>query len=416
MFCILEVGGFVLGVGRKRKRLLLALALLLLTPYLATAGHSRLNERKMESITPIDDYTSAQRGEPEPIFVDSPEDFESYGFPGDGSASNPYTIQDLNISYSRSACISILNVNVCFVISNCILEGNSSLYPIIWLRNVQNSTIEENIVIGGREGIIGSQTRNLRILGNTICDGNGGLKLIGSLNITVVDNSIYRNSFGIELDSTTNCSFSTNRIYGNREWAGFLVGETSRFNAFNSNLVGWNVWGTSWSFNALDYGGNNTWFSNSWSDYTPPGPYNISGDAYSQDVQPTLLVDVEAPQINSPVDVVMGEGSQVIVSWYPRDAFPFEYTLLLDAEITSTRLWIDDEISFNLQYLDPGDYNLIISVTDGSGNTTTDMVFVSILYVFLRDIGTELVAYASILSVLLFIVVLWLIKRRPLTR
>jgi parallel beta-helix repeat protein len=409
----LKVGGFVLSVGRKRKRLLLALALLLLTPFLATSFHSRLNEHKMESITPIDDYASAQDGETEPIIVDSPEDFESYGFPGDGSASNPYAIQDLNITYTHSTCISISNVNVCFVISNCILEGNSSFYPIILLQNVQNSTIEENIIIGGREGIFCSQTRNLGILGNTICDSISGLKLVSSLNITTVDNSIYRNSIGVELDSTSQCLFSTNRIYGNRELAGFLVGETSGFNSFNSNLVGWNVWGLSWSFNALDYGGNNTWFSNAWSDYTPPGPYNISGDAYSQDIQPTLLVDTEAPQINSPVDVVMGEGSQVNVSWYPRDAFPFEYTLLLNEEITSTGLWIDDEISFNLQYLEPGDYDLIISMTDGSGNVSEDLIFVSVLHVILGEIGTELVAYASVLSIVLFIVVLWVIKRRP---
>jgi hypothetical protein len=402
----------VLGVGRKRKRLLLALALLLLTPFLATAVHSNLNERKMVSTIPIDDFASAQHEEMEPIFVDSPDDFESYGFSGDGSVSNPYTIQGLNITYSQSACISISNVNASFVISNCILESDSSFYPIISLLNVQNSTIEESIIVGGSEGILGSQTRNLRILGNTVCDSNSGLKLISSLNITALDNSIYGNSIGVDLAYTSQCFISTNRIYANKQFSGLNIDGTSDFNIFTSNLIGWNIWGSGWEYNALDDGGNNTWFGNSWSDYSPPGPYNISGAAYSQDILPTLLVDVDAPQINTPEDIVMGEGSQVNVSWRPRDAFPFEYTLLLDTETTSTGVWIDDEISFNLQYLEPGDYNLIITVTDGSGNTTVDDVFVSVLHVILRDIGTELVAYASALSVVLFLVVLYLLKRR----
>jgi parallel beta-helix repeat protein len=412
VFCILEAGGFVLSVGRKREWLLLAVVLLLLTPFFATAVHSGLNERKTPSTISIDDFTSAQLEEREPIIIDNPEDFESYGLPGDGSAINPYAIEGLNITYTQSACISISNVTVSFVIRNCILESNGSFYPIIWLQNVQNSTIEENIIIGGREGIHGSQTRNLMIFRNTICDSNSGLKLTSSLNITAIGNSIYRNSFGIELVSTSQCLFTANRIYGNRAWAGFLVGETSTFNAFTSNLVGWNIRGSSWTHNALDYGSDNVWFSNSWSDYTPPGPYNISGDAFSQDVLPTLLTDVEAPQINTPEDIVMGEGSQVSVSWRPRDAFPFEYMLIQNAEIVRTEVWIDDEISFNLQYLEPGDYNLILSVTDGSGNTTEDFVFVSVLYVILKGIGTELVAYASALSVVLFLVVLCLLKRR----
>jgi parallel beta-helix repeat protein len=359
------------------------------------------------------DFTPAQLEEREPIIIQNDADFVNYGFPGNGTESNPFVIEGLNISSGDESCISISNVIVSFVVRNCILRNAHTSYPVIRLLFVHNSTIEENIIIGGSEGILGLQTRGFSIRGNTICDSSCGLRFSNSLNITVLGNSIYRNSMGVDLESTSQCFFSTNRIYANRRFGpGLDVDATSDFNAFTSNLVGWNVWESVLTYNAHDDGGNNTWFGNSWSDFPPPGPYNISGEAHSQDVLPTLLLDREAPRINAPEDIVMEEGSQVNISWRPRDAFPLEYTIYMNAEIGSTSAWVFDEFSFNLQYLEPDVYNIILFVTDGSGNTTQDFVFVSVLPV-LGGIGTELVAYASALSVVLFLVVLCLLKRRP---
>jgi hypothetical protein len=412
---VLMGGGFVLGAGRKKHGLFLALALLLLTPFLATSNSLILNERKITAYNSMADFTPAQLEDREPIIIQNDADFLDYGFPGNGTESNPFVINGLNISSGERSCISILNVTVSFAIRNCILRNAYTSYPVIRLLFVHNSTIEGNIIIGGGEGILGLQTSNLGIRGNIICDSAYGLRFSNSLNITVLGNSIYRNSIGVNLESTSQCYFSTNRIYANRQSAGsagFRVDGTSDFNTFTQNLVGWNVLGSAWTYNALDHGSNNLWFGNSWSDYAPPGSYNISGGAFSQDLLPTLLVDIEAPWINTPEDIMLEEGSQVNISWRTRDAFPLEFTLHMNAEIVSTDVWVFDEFSFNLQYLEPGDYDIILSVTDGSGNTTEDIVFVSVRPEFLSDIATDLVAYASVLSIVLFLVVLCLLKRR----
>ena len=399
------------GVGRKKQWLLPTLVLLLFTPVLASSAQSFYLRGGSVVLDAMTEFMPAQYEDWGPIFIENADDFEVYGFPGDGTGSNPYIIEKLNVSTLEDPCIWISDVNVSFVIRNCRIHNQGTSYPAIRLTNVQNGTVEENIIIGGFEGIHGSQTRNLRILENIICDGAKGLGFITSLNITTEGNSVYRDTVGVALTNTSRCFFSANKIYGNTH-AGFMVDNTSSNNTFLSNDIGWNDIRTFSSMNAEDNGNNNTWHDNSWSDYASPGPYNVSGYSNAQDLLPTLLIDREGPIINSPGDIVMGEGDARNVTWYPRDVFPLEYIIRIDAESTSTGAWFDDEYSVNLGDLEPGDYTLIISVADGSGNATDDIVQVSVLYVPFKDIGTELVAYASALSLVLFLAVLCLLKRR----
>jgi hypothetical protein len=348
----------VQGARRKTQKFLFAFALvlLLLTPVLAASAQSVYLERESLSLEAGTDFRPAQFEEMGPITIQDAADFVRYGFPGNGTGSNPYIIERLNITTLGEACIQIHNVNVSFVIRNCILDNQrASFHAVVELANVQNGTIEDNIIIAGVEGIRVSQSANLWILDNTICNSGSGLRLVSSLNITASGNSVYRHSLGVVL--------------------------------FN-------------------------WNANLWSNYASPGPHNITGDSNSQDLFPVLLIDREGPIINSPNDIVMGEGSNVNVTWFPIDAFPYEFTIHENAVATGIGAWINNEFIVNLRNLEPGDYTLSISVEDGSGNTTDDIVEVSVLFVILGDIGTELVAYASVLSIVLFLVVLCLLKRR----
>jgi parallel beta-helix repeat protein len=399
------------GVGKKEQGLFLALALILLAPFPAISARSIFNENKLSASVTIGDLSPSQYDDSEPIIIQNEADFISYGFSGNGTLSSPYLIEGLNISTRGETCITIADVNVSFTIRNCFFRNDRASYPVLWLLNVFYSTIEYCVTIGGSEGILGSLTRNLTILGNTICDGTHGLRFINSINVTVEENSIYSNSRGVELVHSSHCLFSNNRIYGN-SLRGLNVDESSTNNSILSNLIGWNEITAIYSHNAQDDGGNNTWSGNSWSDYVAPEPYNITGEAQSQDLLPTRLIDVEAPIINAPADIIMGEGSQVNVSWYPIDAFPSQYWVRMNAIVISQGAWVNDEFTLSLQDLEPGDYDLFLSVADASGNITEDYVFVSVLFVILGDIGTELVAYASALSVALFLLVICLFKKR----
>jgi hypothetical protein len=89
----------VLGAGRNTKKLLLPLALLLLTPVLAASAQSFYHERESLSLDTVTDFRPAQFEEMEPIIIQDSADFVSYGFPGDGTESNPYIIERLNIRH-----------------------------------------------------------------------------------------------------------------------------------------------------------------------------------------------------------------------------------------------------------------------------------------------------------------------------
>ncbi|MFX1440173.1 MAG: hypothetical protein ACFFFD_07980, partial [Promethearchaeota archaeon] len=75
------------------------------------------------------DFVPAQYEDWEPILIQNADDFVRYGFPGDGTESNPYIIERLNISTSEETCIWISDVNVSFVIRNCRITSYPSRTP-----------------------------------------------------------------------------------------------------------------------------------------------------------------------------------------------------------------------------------------------------------------------------------------------
>jgi len=59
-----------------------------------------------------------------PIIITEEQDFIDYGFLGNGSATNPYIIENLNISTSEETAIAIYNVSVFYVIRNCFVKAD----------------------------------------------------------------------------------------------------------------------------------------------------------------------------------------------------------------------------------------------------------------------------------------------------
>ncbi|MFW9976134.1 MAG: hypothetical protein ACFFDQ_12760, partial [Candidatus Thorarchaeota archaeon] len=64
-----------------------------------------------------------------PIFITSNQDFIDQGWPGNGSESNPYMIEGLNIT-SPQICIEIRNVDVHFTVKDCYLQPTALNYTI----------------------------------------------------------------------------------------------------------------------------------------------------------------------------------------------------------------------------------------------------------------------------------------------
>ncbi len=121
-----------------------------------------------------------------PIIIDENNDFETQGWPGEGSVEQPYLISGLNInSTSDGPAISITNTDVHFFIKDC------------WLTSNDTTVVELNSMSHGR------------VKNNTILESERGVTALHSYDLTIFDNLFY--SFGWAGVYMENCSISTLR-------------------------------------------------------------------------------------------------------------------------------------------------------------------------------------------------------------
>ncbi|MFW9799900.1 MAG: nitrous oxide reductase family maturation protein NosD [Candidatus Thorarchaeota archaeon] len=400
---------------------LIVLLALLSAPICPSYGESVL--ATMERSRHAADFTLAQLQWHSAIHVENEDELANLGFPGNGSQSNPYVIQDLNISAFGSS-ISMTKVSSHVLIRNCFLYSYGSPEGLaIHLSDVRNISIESCTIVGNRFGIRVSNVSAVRIIGNRIYDATGdepfgmhpayGLYMENSDLCTIAGNTVYANYVGMELDSSDNCSIAGNTVYGN-DGPGLDLSGSSENNTVSENIFGWNSRPVAPLDNAFDRGFNNTWSGNFWSDYVPPGPYNVSGSAGSQDSDPNALVDTSPPVIDSPEMIYVAEGADVEIAWTTSDQFPLSYRILINDEpVIDGRTWTHSNVTFSLRDLSVGSFEVYLVVADAAGNVEAGSVPVAVLFIFLSDIGTNLVIMASIFSVLSVALVVYMIKRRP---
>jgi hypothetical protein len=202
-----------------------------------------------------------------------------------------------------------------------------------------------------------------------------------------------------------------NTIYGNRG-TGVDISGDSLNNTIAANIMGWNYEGIPPWTNSIDRGNNNTWSGNFWSDYSPPGPYNLSGSAGAQDHDPHRLIDNDLPVLNHTEEVLMAEGAESQIVWRTSDLFPLEYRISVNGNEQTAGTWTQTEIIYDLGHLPVGIHEVVLSLEDASGLEAFHTVTVRVLFIFLSDIGTELVVLASIVSVFSVVLVLLAAKRK----
>jgi len=132
------------------------------------------------------------------IYIHSNEDFENYGFPGNGTLENPYRIENYTIITSKEVAIYITNVSKHFLIQNNVLKAKEKA---IWIYHISaNITrIERNICYGNRDGIIVYYAQGSYIFNNTCFDNlYEGIIITSYENLDsdysiIANNSCYRN-------------------------------------------------------------------------------------------------------------------------------------------------------------------------------------------------------------------------------
>jgi len=151
---------------------------------------------------------------------------------------------------------------------------------------------------------------------------------------------------------------------------------------------------------------------NEWSDYSSSEEYSIVGTGNSTDPYATLLIDSDVPVvIQEPDSIIDIESNDESISWIANDRFPERYQIYVNNELKEDSVWDGSDITFSLDYLTEGTYTIDLNATDGAGNAGKDEVVVSVISFVLGGIGTELVMYASGITMACFVVIILLVKR-----
>ncbi|MFW9974308.1 MAG: NosD domain-containing protein [Candidatus Thorarchaeota archaeon] len=154
----------------------------------------------------------------EPFNITSDSDFEIQGWPGNGSYSNPFLIENLNITTSQSACIWVSNTTSHFIIQNCYFASpvnefgsHQPVFPIT-MTNVSNSIIRGNKIIDSKCGISGYSLFNCSISDNQFNVSWSAIEIRLSNFTTILNNSQKFDScyYGLNIISCRNCTISHN--------------------------------------------------------------------------------------------------------------------------------------------------------------------------------------------------------------
>jgi len=196
-----------------------------------------------------------------PFNITSNSDFETQGWPGNGSITNPYLIQNLNITSTDFACIWIANTTSHFIIEDCLLSASVEGYPLnqlvgaVTLTNVSNGIVERNHIVDSHTAVSGRLISNCSISDNSFSVSYHGIYLIFS-NSTMISNNTQGYepcSNGITVSHSRNCTISLNEFWnitvnGLEAWSNYDVHivENSFRAATNEDAFSWAgiwVWG-----------------------------------------------------------------------------------------------------------------------------------------------------------------------------
>ena len=175
----------------------------------------------------------------EAIIIWSDEDFRNFAFPGDGSLSNPYLIQNYNITTNNRYSIFIRKTYKYFIIQNCFL--NAQDYSI-YIDDVADGSaiIRNNICEGSEIGIYITNSDNITVTDNTCKNNLGptgcGIIITDSAFCDITSNYCTRYEFyGIRIENTPSCYLFNNTCIDN---AGITLGVgIYLFQSDNNRLV-----------------------------------------------------------------------------------------------------------------------------------------------------------------------------------
>ena len=177
-----------------------------------------------------------------PIEIINDANFTNYGFPGLGTAEEPYIIENYNITTSNLKGICINSTTKHFVIRNCYVDA----FPCcIYVSNVAEGTasiINNTVISFGGAGIFLSYSSGMIITDNTCSNSRWyGIHLFYSSGATLTNNTCsYNENDGIVLSYSSGATLTNNTCNYNENgiFLDYSSGATLVDNDCINNLCG----------------------------------------------------------------------------------------------------------------------------------------------------------------------------------
>lgn len=379
-----------------------------------TLGPRFVDSKPLDSVTKvIPQYTQHNV-----VRIIGDSQFREQGWPGDGTSESPFVIEGLNITTRALHCIIVLGTTLHYVVRNCLIVVTESISDGLQLVDTANGSIENCIITGGRYGAFLSSTSDCRIANCRIADAESmGIAVFSSYRPVITNNKVFRTSRGIRFQTTVNGTVNGNSIYRSRD-SGILMSHGTYNNTIFGNHIGWNGpdGQTEPFYHAADFGhnfwDNNESIGNFWTGYNGTGIYQIDGLGNASDNFPRALEDRSAPFVNTPFDLDLVEGEiPPIINWTASDEYMLEYSVLLNGIRIEGTTWLIEEIGVVVRTHGFGTYNYTIVLLDAGGLQTVDSVLVRVFIVVLGKVGTDVVAYASVIATMVVLVAILTFKK-----
>ena len=180
------------------------------------------------------------------IRILSDADFVSQGWPGAGTPTDPYRIENLDINEtSGTYCIKIHNTRAHFIIYNCTLYGASNDMECVNLHNVSNGLILNNTIYS-YETCTRLNASSWNIIYNNTITSRWGLAIYMNLspNNSIINNTCDGGYYGITLsysdnnrlvNNTCHCSIRTYKSSNITIYANILY--DGEFDYMNSSRI-----------------------------------------------------------------------------------------------------------------------------------------------------------------------------------
>ena len=166
------------------------------------------------------------------IFITEDADFDKYYFPGSGTPTDPFLIENFTYQEHGLFEIYIFGVSKHFVIRNNIIISHRSDEGIRIGDAPNNVSIINNVVYGSAHmhdwnpGISIYNLDECNIINNTVISKEKGIRISSSSNCSVKNNKLIKNGRNIEIIDSSNILIENNSLVFDETQTGYATKDT----------------------------------------------------------------------------------------------------------------------------------------------------------------------------------------------